>query len=57
MGNELAGALTLDLEDDHFTLRRGGTSLATLSFPEVLSLANAAPSWRQFILHSPQRAI
>jgi hypothetical protein len=41
--------LSLDLEGDHFALRRGGIILALLSFEEVLRLANAAPSFRQFI--------
>jgi hypothetical protein len=43
------GVLSLDLEGDHFALRRDGTTLALLSFAEVLKLANAAPSFRQFI--------
>lgn len=47
---ERLGVLSLDLEGDHFVIRRGGNALAVLSFAEVLSLANAAPSYRQFIL-------
>jgi hypothetical protein len=44
------GTLSLDLEDDHFVLRREGRDLVTMSFGEVLALANAAPTYRQFIM-------
>ncbi len=46
--------LSLDLEGDHFALRRGGQTLAILSFAEVLSFANTAPSYRQFIMSQMQ---
>jgi hypothetical protein len=42
--------LSLSLEGDHFALRRGDQTLATLSFAEVLSFANTAPTYRQFIM-------
>lgn len=49
MGEGLDGTLSFDLEGDHFLIRRGKRELAILSFAEMLSLANTAPTYRQFI--------
>lgn len=42
--------LSLELEGDHFALRRGGQTLANLSFIDVLALANVMPSFQQYIV-------
>jgi hypothetical protein len=39
----------LFVEDDHFVLSRGGERVTTLSFDEVLAIANQAPTLREII--------
>jgi hypothetical protein len=41
---------SLELDGDHFLLKRGDETLARLTFDEVLALANSAPAYRQFIM-------
>jgi hypothetical protein len=42
--------ISLELDGDHFALRREGVTVAELSFEDVLAFGNIAPSYRQFVM-------